>query len=89
MRYLKKDMSLDFEIKLSPEENLSDTLIPWYEFDNKIYNKYKVIIGHWSSLGFRETKNIISIDTGCVWGNKMTSVKLSRGKEITKYEVEC
>ena len=89
MRYLKKDMSLDFEIKLSPEENTSDTLVPWYEFDNEIYNKYKVIIGHWSALGFRETKNIISIDTGCVWGNKMTSIKLSKDKEIIKYEVKC
>ncbi len=54
-----------------------------------MFNKYKVIIGHWSTLGFRETKNIISIDTGCVWGNKMTSIKLSKGKKIIKYEVKC
>ena len=89
MRYLREDMSLDFEMKNNPEQNMSGALIPWYEFDNKIYDEYKVIIGHWSTLGFRETKKIISIDTGCVWGNKLTGIKISKNREIEKFQVQC
>ena len=44
-----------------------------------IYMKiYKLVIGHWSTLGFQNKSNIISIDTGCAWGNKLTAVKISR-----------
>ena len=89
MRYLKEDMSLDFKIKENPEENTSSTLTPWFEFDNKIYDKYKVIIGHWSTLGFRETKKIVSIDTGCVWGNKLTGIEILKNKKIKKFQVKC
>ncbi len=89
MRYLNKDMSLNFKMKNNPKENISNTLTPWYEFDNKIYDKYKVIIGHWSTLGFRDTKNIVSIDTGCVWGNKLTGIEISKNKKIKKFEVQC
>ena len=89
MRYLKKDFSLDFNEKLNPKDVHSDDLIPWYEFDNNIFKKYKVVIGHWSTLGFKNKSNFISIDTGCAWGNKLTAVKIARKKDIEKYEVSC
>ena len=88
MRYLNKDLSLDFEKKINPKNNLSE-LSPWYEYDNDIYKRYKLIIGHWSTLGFQEKNNFISIDTGCVWGNKLTAIKISQDKNIKKYQVKC
>ena len=89
MRYLKKDFSLDFDTKSHPENIHCDNLIPWYEFNNNIYDKYKIIIGHWSTLGFQNRHNIISIDTGCAWGNKLTAVEISKNIDLKKYEVNC
>ena len=89
MRYLKKDLSLDFQEKLGPSNVKSSNLIPWYEFKSNAYKGYKTIIGHWSTLGFRETGNLISIDTGCVWGNKMTAIKIEKNKNIKRYEIKC
>ena len=89
MRYLKKDLSLDFQEKLGPNNVKSSNLIPWYEFKSNSYKEYKTIIGHWSTLGFRETGNLISIDTGCVWGNKMTAIKIEKNKNIKRYEIKC
>ena len=89
MRYLKKDFSLDFDTKSHPKNIHCDNLIPWYEFNNNIYDKYKIIIGHWSTLGFQNKHNIISIDTGCAWGNKLTAVEISKNTDLKKYEVSC
>jgi len=89
MRYLKKDLSLDFQEKLDPSNVKSSNLIPWYEFKSNAYKGYRTIIGHWSTLGFRETGNLISIDTGCVWGNKMTAIKIEKNKNIKRYEIKC
>ena len=89
MRYIKKDLSLDFDIKSSPDKVDSNIVIPWYEFDNDIYKKYKIIIGHWSTLGFKRKNNFISIDTGCAWGNKLTAVEILNNNEIKKYDIKC
>ena len=51
--------------------------------------KYKTIIGHWSSLGYFENKNLISIDTGCAWGRELTAIKLLQDKKIKKYQIKC
>ena len=77
--------------KLNPKDIHSDNLIPWYEFSihNIFMKNIRLVIGHWSTLGFQNKSNIISIDTGCAWGNKLTAVKISRKKDIEKYEVSC
>ena len=51
--------------------------------------KYKVIIGHWSTIGFQNKKNFISIDTGCVWGNKLTAIEIISKDKIKKYQIKC
>ena len=36
-----------------------------------------LIFGHWASLGGKTgTSNIIAIDTGCVWGYKLSAFRL-------------
>ena len=56
MRYLKKEnLSLEFETKICPDDNQSDLILPWYDFDSSIFSRYKIITGHWSTLGFKET----------------------------------
>ena len=90
MRYLKKEnLSLEFETKICPDDNQSDLILPWYDFDSSIFSRYKIITGHWSTLGFKETKNVISIDTGCVWKNKLTAIKILNNKKVVKYDIQC
>lgn len=89
MRYLKKDLSLNFIDKAKPNKKNSNDIIPWYEIDNNILEKYKVIIGHWSTIGFQNKKNFVSIDTGCVWGNKLTAIEIICKNKIKKYQIKC
>ena len=76
MRYLNNDLSLDFNEKSNPNEIKNRNIYPWFNFENKNTEKYKTIIGHWSSLGYFENKNLISIDTGCAWGRELTAIEL-------------
>lgn len=89
MRYLNQDLSLNFDNKSNPDNKITNNSSPWYEFNNNIYKKYKVIIGHWSTLGYKEKNNFISIDTGCAWGNKLTAIKILKDKKIKKIQIKC
>ena len=89
MRYLNNDLSLDFKEKSNPKEIENKNIYPWFNFENKNIKKYKTIIGHWSSLGYFENKNLISIDTGCAWGRELTAIKLLQNKKIKQYQIKC
>jgi bis(5'-nucleosyl)-tetraphosphatase (symmetrical) len=35
-----------------------------------------VIFGHWSTLGLIQKPQVTGLDTGCVWGGKLTAVEV-------------
>lgn len=37
-------------------------------------------VGHWSAIGLTARESVVSLDTGCVWGNALTAVRLDDGK---------
>jgi len=90
MRYYFMDGTLDFEQKDSPRnvklKNLK--LKPWFKMQNRKKIELKIIFGHWSTLGYYEDENVWALDTGCLWGRKLTAVRLDTlKKEII--EVDC
>ena len=52
--------------------------LPWFSYNNEDFNEYRIIFGHWSSLGLLNTPNHLALDTGCVWGNHMTLAKIPK-----------
>lgn len=36
----------------------------------------KIVCGHWSALGLTITQGVHAIDTGAVWGGKLTALQL-------------
>jgi len=36
------------------------------------------VFGHWSALGLIVLPELISLDTGCVWGRQLTAVRLDK-----------
>lgn len=75
MRFCHADGTLDFKSKSPPGKQDKD-LYPWYEI-SEIQSETRVVFGHWAALqGKAKEKNIYAIDTGCVWGNKLTALRL-------------
>jgi bis(5'-nucleosyl)-tetraphosphatase (symmetrical) len=76
MRFLQvDDYSLDFKYK-GDLGGMPDNLLPWFNvpFDPSISKK--IVFGHWAALGFFHEQRYISLDTGCVWGRKLTAINL-------------
>ncbi|MFY9179672.1 MAG: symmetrical bis(5'-nucleosyl)-tetraphosphatase [Venatoribacter sp.] len=49
---------------------------PWFEYPRKSAPS-KLLFGHWAALeGITNTPNIYALDTGCVWGSKLTALRL-------------
>ncbi len=79
MRFLGDDGSL----KLASKKNAGKKgEVPWYSQtkDNLKKNQY-IVFGHWAALeGKTNLQNIIGVDTGCVWGNRLTALRLEDKK---------
>ena len=58
--------------------------LPWFEVPGRLTADNKIIFGHWSTLRLYDVvnTNIFPIDTGCVWGDELTAIKLQDEPEV-------
>jgi bis(5'-nucleosyl)-tetraphosphatase (symmetrical) len=47
-----------------------------------------IAFGHWSTLGLVEREDLLGLDTGCVWGGKLTAVRID-GARREPIQVAC
>ena len=50
--------------------------LPWFAIERRKTANIPVIFGHWSTLGLIQKRNVTGLDTGCVWGGKLTAVEV-------------
>ena len=87
MRYLTADeMALDLSCSEAPG-NQPAGLLPWYDFAHR-HNGYTVLFGHWAAHGFRRMNTCIALDSGCVWGGRLSAIRLEPGREEV-FQIEC
>ena len=79
MRYLSEDGSLKLDLK---SKTAKKGYIHWFhQTKESLNNNENVVFGHWASInGETNIDNIIGLDTGCVWGNKLTAIRLEDKK---------
>ncbi|MDR2872536.1 MAG: symmetrical bis(5'-nucleosyl)-tetraphosphatase [Xanthomonadaceae bacterium] len=51
-------------------------LYPWYEVPGHAKRDLKIVCGHWSTLNLMIGHGVYAIDTGAVWGGKLTALQL-------------
>jgi len=90
-----------FDPRISLEENTADTItsirkllsdngekVPWFD----LYKGEKhIFFGHWAKMGFYHSKKVTCLDTGCVYGKKLTGyiVEEDRVIEVRAKDVYC
>ncbi|MEX2524147.1 MAG: symmetrical bis(5'-nucleosyl)-tetraphosphatase [Gammaproteobacteria bacterium] len=84
IRYCHEDGRLDLADK-NPPGRQAGHLIPWFQFESRPTKTIPILFGHWASLPFGNIKsftpyNIYPLDTGCVWGRRLTAMRLEDGK---------
>jgi bis(5'-nucleosyl)-tetraphosphatase (symmetrical) len=78
LRYLDADGRLMLHAKGSPKKAQSKALIPWFDAPGARWRGPRIVFGHWSTLGFFKNGDVTGIDTGCVWGQSLTALRLDR-----------
>ncbi|MBC3917793.1 symmetrical bis(5'-nucleosyl)-tetraphosphatase [Undibacterium sp. CY18W] len=74
MRFCSADGKMDFATK-DGAGAAPDGFAPWFDLPRATEDN-TMVFGHWSTLGLVLRPNLISLDTGCVWGGKLTAVAL-------------
>lgn len=86
LRYCSKRGKLAMQAK-GPVGSQERGLYPWFDLREN-YPDEKIVFGHWSAIGagaHGPNQNILSLDSGCVWGGQLTAVKL--GENPVWYQV--
>lgn len=56
---------------------------PWFEFR---HDRESIVCGHWSALGLKTAEKLAALDSGCVWGGRLTAMRL---EDRALYQVPC
>lgn len=63
--------------------------MPWFDVPGRKTAGTRIAFGHWSTLGFLKRDDIVSLDTGCVWGGCLSALRLDpSGDELIQVECE-
>jgi bis(5'-nucleosyl)-tetraphosphatase (symmetrical) len=87
LRYLDADGRLALRAKGSPKKS-PKSLVPWFEARDARWRGSRIVFGHWSTLGFFKNADVTGIDTGCVWGESLTALRLDL-PDATPVNVSC
>ena len=86
MRYMNEDAKLCLKEKGSPGKQPVG-VHPWFDFEGQ-HEDLNIVFGHWSTLTDPKQAHLYPLDTGCLWGGKLTALKInSKMKKITS--IDC
>lgn len=89
VRFVSADGTMDFRVKEGAGA-APPGFQPWFDHPQRATHPARgglpVIFGHWSTLGLLDRADAVCLDTGCVWGGRLTAM---RWPERTIVQVSC
>lgn len=80
MRFIADDGTLELTTKESAGHS-PEGFAPWFSFPRA--DDVRVLFGHWAALeGETGSDRYIALDTGCVWGGRLTLMNLDTDEKI-------
>ncbi len=79
LRFCTPDGRMALRAK-GPAHQAPPGTVPWFAAPDRFNRTHTIVCGHWSALGFYRTAGLIALDSGCVWGGKLTAVRLDDGE---------
>jgi bis(5'-nucleosyl)-tetraphosphatase (symmetrical) len=75
LRFCTVDGVMDFKTK-DGADGAPEGYMPWFDVPGRRTRDATVACGHWSTLGWVSRPDLISTDTGCVWGGCLSAVRI-------------
>lgn len=89
LRFVAADGTMDLKIKEGAHAAPPGRM-PWFDHPERATHPARgglpVVFGHWSTLGLLNRPDAVCLDTGCVWGGRLTAMRWPR-REIV--QVSC
>ena len=91
LRLCSAEGRMEFDTKdSSGVDGAPPGFMPWFDVPGRQTAGDVVAFGHWSTLGWLERPDLISLDTGCVWGGCLSAARIgadARDRELI--QVRC
>lgn len=86
MRLVSETGKLDLRKKGSPE-GANENYHPWFLIKPRLSRDVRIVFGHWAALECDTDgePNVFAIDSGCVWGGKLTALRL---EDLKRFQVK-
>ncbi len=79
LRYCRQDGEIELESK---ETEAPPGYDPWFSFPRP--DDYRIYFGHWAAMGgVDHVPFAVGVDTGCVWGQRLTAHRLEDGRQFS------
>lgn len=80
LRFCDAQGNIDLKCKGAPGDQ-AEGLMPWYDVPSRLSKGVNIVFGHWAALsGKTKIESVYALDTGCVWGGKLTALCLETGE---------
>jgi bis(5'-nucleosyl)-tetraphosphatase (symmetrical) len=76
LRFCTAEGQMEFESKDGAASAPSGYL-PWFDVPGRQTAMGCVAFGHWSTLGWLDRPDVLSLDTGCVWGGSLSALRFN------------
>ncbi|KVM78711.1 bis(5'-nucleosyl)-tetraphosphatase (symmetrical) [Burkholderia ubonensis] len=91
IRFCTPDGAMEFRTSGGPA-SAPPGYLPWFDVPGRRTENVTVVFGHWAALGLMLRDNVIALDSGCVWGNQLSAVRLTAdpaGRAVTQVQCEA
>ncbi len=75
LRYCDARGRLDLRPKGAPGSQPAG-LIPWFQAPGRHSGAERIVFGHWSTLGLWRGDGVVGLDSGCLWGGRLSASRL-------------
>ncbi|WP_077033127.1 symmetrical bis(5'-nucleosyl)-tetraphosphatase [Pelomonas sp. KK5] len=79
LRFCDADGRMDFKTK-DGADGAPKGFMPWFDVPGRRTAGVPMAFGHWSTLGYVDRPDLLALDTGCVWGGKLSAVRIDGGR---------
>ncbi|RVT48527.1 symmetrical bis(5'-nucleosyl)-tetraphosphatase [Rubrivivax albus] len=80
IRFCAADGTLEFATK-DGAAAAPPGFAPWFDHPHRRTAGTPVAFGHWSTLGLVVRPDLLALDTGCLWGGRLTAVRVDGGRQ--------
>ena len=85
LRYCRPDGSMVLKVD-DAHQAAREGYLAWYDLPDRQSAVTTIVFGHWSARGLIRRPNVVGLDSGCLWGGKLSALRLTDG---ALFQVDC